>query len=494
MNASPSVTARAQAQRRWVILVVVCLGMFAVELDTSIVTIALPSIQQALGFTRGSLQWVVDAYLLVFGGFLLLGGRAGDLYGQKRVFGLGLGLFTLGAAIGALSPSVDVMVLGRALQGLGAALLTPVSLATLTTSFPDPSERSRALAAWTAVEVASVALGLVLGGVITSFLSWRWIFVLTAAAGTLALAGALRYLSVRRRERAAGSFDLGGAALATCGLISLTYGLTKAPVWGWSSYRTVAMLAIAGGLLLAFVLLERRVPRPLMPLTLFRSRSLTVGNLSFFLSTSGVFAMYYFSALYLQGVRGYDPLHSGLALLPLAVGTLVGAGAAQPLMRLRGLRPVAIAGLAGGAAGMVLLTSTTAHSSYLAGFLPGLSAVAVGLGLSMVPFTLLATSGPADSEAGLASGLYTAVSTIGGALGLAVLATVAADRTAAIFRSASPLSTPSRLAAQPGALIAGYHAAFLVGAALMLASALLLVLFLERGDIPELAARADTVA
>lgn len=469
---------RTIVRHRWLVLVVVSLGMFVIELDTTVVNIALPSIQHALRFSNSSLQWVINAYLLCFGGFLLLSGRLSDRVGGKRMFLAGILAFGAGSAMNAVTPSAAVLVVGRALQGLGGATLMPTTLSTVNTTFTDPDERSRALGVWTAIQTGSVALGLILGGVITSELSWRWIFTINIPIAIAAFLGAVQFVPDLRAKAQDSGFDLAGAVTITAGLGLVVYALSVAPGWGWGAGGTVGLLVAGAVLVLGFVLIERRIRRPMVPLGIFRIRPLAAGNIGFLFASAGMYGMFFFSSLYVQDVLGYSALRSGVALLPLTVGVLVGAGGSQPLIKLLKIRAVAVIGLAVGVIGALLLTRITVGGAYATGFLPGLFVIAVGLGLAMVPFTMMATSGVPESDAGLASGLYTATSYTGGAVGLAVLSTIAASRTAGLLHGAGS-STPARLAALAG----GYRYAFVAAAILLGAAAVLVVGWLRRKDM-----------
>jgi EmrB/QacA subfamily drug resistance transporter len=465
------------ATRRWLVLVIVSVAFLMVELDLTIVNVALPAIQHGLGFSQSDLQWVVNAYLLLFGGFVLLAGRTADLVGRTPMLLAGIALFGLGSAVSALAPSPAALVFGRALQGLGGAALAPTGMSLLTTTFTDPRERTRALGVWTFILTGSVAIGLTLGGVLTDLLSWRWIFVINLPVVALLLVAAPRLLpSVPGTS--GGGFDLAGALLSTTGPALLVYTLANVPAWGWGSGPTIGLLIAAAVILAALGVVERRRRFPLIRLEIFRIRSVTVGNLSFLLTSSAMFGAYFFGTLYLQEVLGYEPLPAGLALLPLAAGILAGVSAAEPLIGRLGLRTVGASGLAVGVAGAALLTQITVEAGYLWPFLPGLFLLSVGIGLSLVTLTVLATSGVPAEQAGLASGLYTAVGYLGGALGLAILSTIAASRTQRLLAD-----TP---AAQLPALVGGYRAAYLTVALLLGAAALLMLTSLQRHHLAAL--------
>jgi EmrB/QacA subfamily drug resistance transporter len=470
--------ARARERRtpnRWLILALVCIAQFMVVLDATIVNVALPSIQHGLHFSQASLQWVINGYTLLFGGFLLLGGRAADLFGRRRLFMAGLAVFSIASVINGLAGSASVLVAGRALQGLGAALVSPAALSVVTTTFAEGSERTKALGVWSAIAAGGGAFGLLLGGVLTDALSWQWIFFVNAPIGAIAFALAYRYLSDTRSEAARG-IDVGGAVSVTGGLVVLVFAIVKAQAWGWGSARTVALGALAVGLLAAFVAIERRSKAPLIRLDIFRTSSLTIADGVMLLVISGLYAMFFFASLYAQEILGYSPLKAGLAFLPLTAGIIVGAGAAQQLIKRVGVRAVSLIGIPLAAAGLLLMSRVPVAGSYAADLLPALVVTAIGMGLSFVPLTLIATTNVRANDAGLASGLLNTAQQIGGALGLAVLSTLAADRTGNVLGG---LGHPPTAGDRATALVDGFHTAFIAGAGLMAAGALVIALLLR---------------
>src|SRR3954470_10745506 len=462
---------------RWIVLVVVCLAQFMVVLDATIVNVALPSIQHGLGFAPADLQWVINAYTLVFGGFLLLGGRAADLVGRKRLFMAGIAVFTFASLLNGLAVSSGMLVAGRALQGLGGALVSPAALSIITTTFTSPAERTRALGVWSGIAAGGGAFGLLLGGILTDALSWEWIFFVNVPVGLAALVAAARFVPESRVEGAHRSFDLAGAVTVTSGLIVLVYAIVKAQEFGWGSGRTLGLAAVALALLGAFVAIERRSRAPLVRLSIFRVRSITAADVVMLLVASGMFSMFYFASIYVQEVLGYSPLKAGLAFLPVTAGIVLGAGTAQQLIRRFGVRAVPIVGMSIAAAGMLVLTQLPVHGSYVADLLSGLLPVSIGMGLTFVPITLLGTSGVDAKDAGLASGLFNTAQQVGGSLGLAVLATLAATH------SASVLGGATSPAAQASALVTGYHVAFAGAAVVLAAGALLLLVLLRRRHV-----------
>jgi EmrB/QacA subfamily drug resistance transporter len=425
-----------------------------VILDVSVVNVALPSIRRDLGFSTADLQWVVNAYTLTFAGFLLLGGRAADLLGQRRVFIGGLTLFALASLAGGLSGSQAMLVLARGAQGLGGAVVAPVTLSILTTTFTEGAERNRALAYWGAMGAAGGAAGVLVGGILTDLLGWQWILFINVPIGLLAAAAARRFV-VAAPVAPAGErhYDAAGALAVTAGLVLLTYGIVRTDVKGWGSAETLGTMAAGLVLLALFGAIEGRWSRrPLVPLGIFRVGTLSAANAVVFFMGAAVFAMWYFVSLYLQQVLGYSPIEAGVAFLPMNAGILAATATANRLVGRIGPGLLLTAGLSFVTAGMVLFARMPAAGHYAADVLLPAVLTSFGLGLSFVPVTIAAVSGVAGPQAGLASGLVNTSRQFGGSLGLAVLATVAAQRT--------------RHAGGGGAaaLTAGYHGAFLVGA------------------------------
>jgi EmrB/QacA subfamily drug resistance transporter len=473
----------------WLVLVIVGLAQFMVILDATIVNVALPSIQRGLNFSAGTLQWVVNSYTLTFGGFLLLGGRAADLFGRKRLFVAGIALFSLASLLNGLSTSAWMLVAGRALQGLGGALVSPAALAVLTTTFAEGSERTKALGVWSAVAVGGGAIGLLLGGVLTDLVSWQWIFFVNVPVGAFAIASALRYVPESRSPGLGRGVDFGGALLITSGLMVLVYALVNAQTARWLSPSTIGLAAIAAALLGTFVVLETRIGHPLIRLSIFRLRSLSGANLAMLFVAAGMFAMFFFASLYVQEVLGYSPLVAGLAFLPVTAGIIAGAGLAQPLVKRVGVRAVGLVGIPLAAIGLVLLSRVPVGGSYAVDLLPGLMTMAIGMGLTFVPITLIATTNVKADDAGLASGLLNTSQQLGGALGLAVLSSLAANATSGTIAGLGHVATATD---RVSALVGGFHVAFLIGAFLMLGGAALLALFVRRSDVSMVDEVAET--
>src|SRR4026209_1806583 len=356
---------------RWLVCVLVCLAQFMVILDATIVNVALPSIQVDLKMSEADLQWIVNAYTLTFGGFLLLGGRAGDLAGRKKVFLVGLVVFTVASLLNGLAPSSEVLIIFRGLQGLGAALIAPAALSIITATFSEAPERTKAMGVWAAIAVGGGAVGLVLGGILVEALSWPWIFFVNVPVGIAVFVASLRYVPESRDEHAHKSFDVAGAVTVTAGLIALIYGIVKAQEKGWTSLHTGGFFALAAALPVAFVVIESRSAEPLVRLSIFRVRTVRAANVVMFLVASGLFAMFFFNTLYLQRVLGYSALEAGLAFLPFTAGIIIGAGLSQRLVPRFGVREVPPAGMVMAIVGLLLFVRLEPGSSYVADFLPG---------------------------------------------------------------------------------------------------------------------------
>jgi EmrB/QacA subfamily drug resistance transporter len=469
----------------WVILVLICLAQFMVVLDATIVNVALPSIQSDLNLSEANLQWIVNAYALVFGGFLLLGGRAGDLLGRKRLFLLGLVIFTSASLLDGLSVSSGMLIASRALQGFGAALISPAALSIISTTFAEGKERSRALGVWAAIAIGGSAVGLILGGILTQAFSWPWIFFVNVPVGIAAFVLSLRLIPESKDEHAARGFDVAGASTVTGGLMSLVFAIVKAETDGWTSPITLGFFALSTVLLVSFVLIEMRSKAPLVRLSIFRIRSLTTANVVMFLVASGMFAMFFFNTLYIQRVLGYGPLEAGLAFLPFTAGIMVSAGLASQFAPKVGVRPVAAVGMIVSSAGMLLLTQLPVDGTYVANVLPALLLTSLGMGAVFMPLTLIATTGLDDSDQGLASGLFNTSQQIGGALGLAILSTLAANKTAA----AGGIDDKQ-------ALVTGFHWAFGGGAVFVLAGLVVMLAMLRQRHVAriEVDVRTEPVA
>jgi EmrB/QacA subfamily drug resistance transporter len=462
----------------WIVLVLVCFAQFMVVLDATVVNVALPSIQKDLGLSESNLQWIVNAYTLVFGGFLLLGGRAGDLLGRKRLFLFGLVIFTVASLLDGLSTSSGMLIGARALQGLGAAFISPAALSIISTTFEEGAERAKALGVWAAIAIGGSAVGLVLGGALTQLLSWPWIFFINLPVGVAVFLFSVRLVPESKDELAHRSFDVAGAVTVTAGLMSLVFAIVKAEQAGWTAVVTVSFFVVAIVLLAAFVVTELRSKEPLVRLSIFRVRSLTAANLVMFLVASGIFAMFFFNSLYIQRVLGYGPLKAGIAFLPFTGGIMISAGLASKFAPKIGVRPITVAGMFVSIAGLLLLARVPVGGSYGIDVLPPMLLTSLGMGAVFVPLTLVATTGLENEDQGLASGLFNTSQQVGGALGLAILSTIAAGHTADEKAKAD--------------LVQGFHWAFSGAAVFIVASLALLVALLRRRDVERIQSEAAT--
>jgi EmrB/QacA subfamily drug resistance transporter len=466
-------------------LLLLAMTQFMIIIDASIVNVALPSIGKALDFSQENLSWVVNAYVLTFGGFLLLGGRLADYLGRRRMFVYGLILFSVASLLGGLAQSEGWLIGARALQGLGAAIVSPAALSIVTTTFAEGAERNRALGVWGAVAGAGGAAGVLLGGVLTQWAGWEWVLFVNTPIGLLVAFLAPRLLvesSVPEHER--GVFDIPGAVSVTAGLALLVYGLVEAPSAGWSSGATLGRLAGALFLIVVFLVWEMRSRNPLMPFSIFRLRTLRGANVVGLLVGMSLFSMFFFISLYLQQVLGYSALKTGVSYLPLAVTIILSAGIASQLVTRLGFKPTLIAGMLFVTAGLLWFSKVSAPGgSYLGDVLGPSLLAAIGLGFAFVPVTIAAVTGTTPGEAGLASGLINTTQQVGGALGLAVLASIANSRTADVFASG--------VSERAVALTEGFQDAFLVGAAIALFGALCAAVLISSRDSKEHAEAAQ---
>ena len=464
-------------KRRWYALALLAVAQFVVVLDASIVNVALPSIGADLDFSQENLAWVVNAYVLTFGGFLLLGGRMADLLGRRRVFVGGLLLFAAASLAGGLAQTEGQLIAARAVQGLGAAILSPAALSIVTTIFSEGADRNRALGVWGAVAGSGGAAGVLLGGVLTDALGWEWVLFVNVPIGVGAAALATRLIPESRSQETARAFDVAGAVSVTAGLSVLVYALADATDAGWGSTQTVGLLALSGALLAAFVAIELRSSHPLVPFGFFRQRTVTGSNVVGLLVGASLFSMFFFISLYMQQVLGYGPLKAGVAYLPLAVTIMISAGIASQLTTRVGFKPVLAVGLVFIAAGLLWFAQVSPDGTYLADILGPSLLAAVGLGLSFVPVTIGAVSGVSVRESGLASGLINTAQQVGGALGLAVLATVANSRTADVMTSAG-----GARGELPRALTEGFQSAFTLGAGFAILGLVLALTLIRNRD------------
>jgi EmrB/QacA subfamily drug resistance transporter len=457
-------TSSIDNRKRWLALIVLCLGDLMIVLDTTIVNVALPSIRADLGFSQTSLVWVVNAYLVIFSGFLLLGGRLGDLYGHRRLFLAGIVLFTLASLACGLANSQKLLVGARAVQGLGGAVVSAVALSLIMNLFTEAAERAKAMGIYGFVMAGGGSIGVLLGGVLTDALNWHWIFLVNLPIGVAVYALSLVSIPDGRGQASAGRLDLAGAVTVTVSLMLAVYAVVNGNEAGWSSSQTVGLLAAAAVLLALFLGIEARVRAPLMPLGLFRLRNVVTANVVGVLWAAAMFAWFFISALYLQLVLGYSPMQVGLAFLPsnLIMAAFSLGLSAKIVMRF-GIRLPLAAGLALAAAGLALFAVSPVDGNFLAHVLPGMILLGLGCGMALNPVLLAAMSEVAPSESGLASGVVNTSFMMGGALGLAVLASLAAARTDNLLASA---------AGSLVALVGGYHIAFFIGAVFAAAASL----------------------
>ncbi|HEY2478394.1 MAG TPA: MFS transporter [Solirubrobacterales bacterium] len=437
--------------KRWIALILLCVAQFVVVLDASIVNVALPTIKEALNFSEESLPWVVNAYVLTFGGFLLLGGRLADLLGRRRLFMAGLVLFALASLAGGLAANSGQLIAARAVQGLGAAILSPAALSIVAVTFKDGAERNNALGVWGAVAGSGGAAGVLLGGVLTEYIGWEWVLWVNVPIGILAAAIDPRLIAETKAETETRHFDVAGATTITLGLSAFVFALLDAESAGWGSFQTIGTIVAALLLLAAFVAIELRSRAPLVPFSIFRVRTITGANIVGILVGASLFSMFYFISLYMQQILGYSPIKAGVSYLPLAVTIILAAGIASGLVTKVGFKPILAIGMACIALGLIWFTQIDVGGSFLADILGPSLLAALGLGFAFVPVTIAAVSGIADREQGLASGLINTSQQVGGALGLAILAAVA---NSVIGSTETPES-----------LVEGFQAAFAVGAA-----------------------------
>ncbi len=491
--ASPSATAGGGNRRLGLALLVIATAQLMVVLDATIVNVALPHIQQALGFSGSGLEWVVNAYAVTFGGLLLLGGRAGDILGRRRVFVFGLLLFSGASLLGGFATSQWWLLTARAVQGVGGAVIAPTALALITTNFPEGGERNRAFGVYAAMAGAGSAVGLLLGGILTTYVSWRWVFFVNVPIGILVAAAAPRVLA--ESPRRPGRIDVAGAVTATGGIALLVYGLSKAAtgpdgVSHWGDPQVLASLAASVVLLVSFVLIERRSARPLLPMRVLADRNRSGAYLIMLCVSTGLFGLFFFLTLFIQNVLGYSAIRTGITYLPFAIGVVVASGLASQLVPRIGARPLIVTGAAAVAGGMFWFSRLTEHASYAGQLLGPQLVTSCGLGLVFVPLALVALHNVADQDSGVASSLLNTAQQVGGAIGLALLGTVAwttvadsvrtqvAHAAAAAAKAGRPLpkpGTPLPASIYHHALTAGFSRAFVVAAGIELLALLIAI-------------------
>ena len=476
-------TADATDRSRWLALYVLCGGMLMIVLDVTIVNVALPSIQDSLGFSQSNLAWVVNAYLIAFGGLLLLAGRLGDLIGQRRIFLIGLAIFTAASALCASAQSEAVLVGARFVQGVGGALSSAVVLGMIVMMFPEPRDQAKAIGVYGFVASAGGSIGLLLGGALTQAISWHWIFIINLPIGIATAYGALRLVENRPGIGFKAGADIPGAALITSSLMIGVYAILGVNEHGWGAPQTLILSAISLALGTAFIARQARIENPLMPLRLFHSRNVVGANIIQSFLVAGMFGMFFLGALYLQRILGYDALQVGLAFLPatIVMGTL-SLGFSEKLIMRFGPRNTLIPGVIFVGIGLLLLARTPVEGDYLADLLAPMVLVGLGVGTAFPSLMTLAMSGATQEDAGLASGVVNTSMQIGGAIGLAVLATLAAER------------TDSKLAdgaGQLAALNSGYHLAYVIGAILVAIATVVAVTVLREVPMPSPEAAAE---
>jgi EmrB/QacA subfamily drug resistance transporter len=466
--------------RKWLALALLSVVQFMVVLDIAIVNVALPSIQVDLGFSQENLQWVISAYALVFGGFLLLGGRAADLLGRRRIFLVGIVVFTVSSLLAGLAWSEASLIAARAFQGLGAAVITPAALSILSTTFAEGRDRNIALGVWGAVGGFGAAAGVLMGGVLTDLLSWEWIFFVNIPVGVTAFILAPILLK-ESRDASVKSFDALGAVLVTAGLSLSVYAITQAAQDGWTSAKTLSIFAVSAVLLAGFIGWELRHSEPLMRLGILRTKTVSGANVAGFILGTATFSLFLMLTLYMQQVLGYSPLKTGIAYLAVAGTAIFTSAIAAQLVTRIGVKPALVIGMVSLTAGLLYFTQVSVGGSYLADLLPGFLLIAVGLGFSFVPISIAALAGIEPHEAGLASGLINTTQQIGGALGIAALSTIATTRTDDAVAGGS---------SHASALVSGFHGAFWAGV-IIAAVGIVAALTLIRRD--ELAQGAEPV-
>jgi EmrB/QacA subfamily drug resistance transporter len=473
ISATPATSARpASRVNPNAVLAVVAFAQFMVVLDATIVNVTLPTIKRDLGFSEQNLSWILNAHTLMFGGFLLLGGRAADRLGRRRLFVAGTTLFMGASLVCGLSQSEGMLLGARAVQGLGGAMVSPAALSIILTTFAEGTERNRALAVWGAIAGMGGATGLLLGGALVEAISWRWVFFVNVPIGVIVLMLTPRIVPESRLNTGAEQgYDAFGALTITLGTIALVFTLIKTASWGWGSGKTIAGFAIAAALIAAFLVNEQRTRDPLVPLRIFSNRSLAAADLTMLLLAASLFGMFYFCTLYLQQVLGYGALKTGVSYMPFSVVLIASSATAANVVDRLGPKPVLVTGLLICTVGFVLLTGVSVHSNYVKHVLPAFLIIALGMGLSFVSITIAATSGVAPEESGLASGLLNTTQQVGGSLGLAILSTVSTTRvTHALHLDAS----------LPVALTHGFKGAFVVAGILCAAAAALALALLPR--------------
>lgn len=460
--------------KRWKALAVLGIAYLMVVLDVSIVNVALPSIQTDLNFSPENLQWVISGYALTFGGFLLLGGRIGDLLGRRKLFMIGLGLFAITSLVAALSVSSGMLIAARLLQGAAGAILSPSVFSIVSVTFEEGAERNKALGILGGIAGSGAAIGVLAGGVLTEYAGWEWIFLVNVPIGIATLFFVPRYVRESRATDLTRHFDAAGATTVTAGLMFLVYGLTQSTNNGWTSSKTIGALTAAAVLIAAFLFIEARSRSPLVPLNFFRKRTPTGANIIGFGLGTIIFGVFFMLSLYMQQVLGYSAMETGVGYLAVALTAVVAAGTSQALVTKLGVKPVLITGMVLLGIGLAFFSQISVGGSYVGDLLPGFLLIGVGMGFSFVPISIAALAGITSTEAGLASGLINTSQQIGGALGIAILATVSTTRTDNLLTDG---------AERASALTGGFSIAFWVAAAFAVASLVATIALLRRDDL-----------
>ncbi|HSW98353.1 MAG TPA: MFS transporter [Candidatus Saccharimonadales bacterium] len=455
----------------WMILVLLALAQFMVVLDSAIVNVALPALQHSFHLSPANLQWIVTAYTLAFGGFLLLGGRAADLYGRRKIFLAGVVVFAIVSLLDGLAVNSGMLISLRALQGLAGAFMSPAALSIVLITYKEGHERNIALSIWGAVAAGGAAVGVLLGGILTQYLGWRWNFFINVPVAIAVLAGAWKLVPKHESEETHNDLDLPGAVSVTAGLMLLVYGLVKAPTVGWTAHSTLGFLAGALALLVFFIVNEKRTKNPLMPLSIFKIRNITGANLTQMPIAAALFAIFYFTSIYIQEILHFSPVRTGFAFLPVPITIAIAATSAPKLVKKVGYKKILMVAPWIIALGLFILGHVPVQGSYFRYVLPGLVVMAVGAGFTFVSTTIAATSGVPGREAGLASGLINTAQQLGGALGLAILSGVAAASTTH-FAAHSGQPVP--------ALVHGFHTAYYTAACFAIASALVATFIIKQ--------------
>lgn len=475
----------------WLILILVALAQFMVVLDVSIVNVALPAIQRDFGMSNTSLQWIITVYTLFFGGFLLLGGRAADLFGRRKIFLAGVTVFTLASLADGLTRSGNMLITFRAIQGLSGAFMSPAALSIVLVTYREGHERNVALSVWGAVASGGAAVGVLLGGIFTQYLGWRWNFFINVPVGIFVIITALRILPKHESEAEHNNLDLPGAVLVTGGLMSLVYGLVKAPTLGWTEHSTLLYFAIAIVALVLFAINENRAAHPLMPLRIFRIRNLSGADSMMLLIAAGLFSIFFFTTLYLQEILGYSPVKTGVSFLVVPVAIAITAINVPRLIQKIGYKPILMVAPLVVSSGLFWVSHIPVHGTYWGNVAPGMILLGLGMGATFVSATIAATSGVPHNQAGLASGLLNTSQQVGGSLGLAVLTGIAASSTTRFLQHAHTAPTHALVTA---ATVHGFHDGYLVGSTFGVAAALIATFVIKQQKAKTDPSHGETVA